>query len=320
MRMAVLGIAAIASVASLAAAVPSIDVWAKVPLVMPPSWMPDDWDRNVFPGNAANLDAGNRRNFQQDMLQITPLTLWAVANYNGAPAESYGLTMIWAAAVRSCERGGQMVDDLSGEFGDRNRGRAAIAQSQKDLKAWAATQPKEMTLYFTAKLGQWNQNTGAFPLQEARMATTIRPKLIERDGFVWNGANIELGNDQNGPTINHFQSSLTEPACLSRDGRTLYKFPRLSQWWIVFGDAYIGFGGIPAWRSREYMPPVKLSREAAAALAQRNPQRKVEVAVTFVPAGTSYNDGRNQYYVRAKFKKVEVTDALTDAVLVSKTY
>lgn len=298
----------------------SLEEWASVPLVMPTSWMPADWDANVFPSNESNLDAGNRRNFRQDMLQTTPLPLWAVANYNGGWAESTALVWTWAAAIRSCDRGGQIVDDLAGEFGDRNRGQAALVQSQKDLKAWAATQPKELTLYFTARLGQWNQATGAFPIQNADTATTLRPKLIERDGYVGAGANVEFWQDENGQSINHFQSSLSEPSCISRDGKTLYKFPRMSQWWVVFGDAYIGFGGIRSYRSHEYLPPIRLSREAAAAFVQRNPQRRVEMAVTFVPAGSSFNDGRNQYTVRAKFKKVEVSDTVDGSLLVSKTY
>lgn len=290
------------------------------PLVMPSSWMPADWDQRVYLDADPKIDPTNLRNFRQNTLMVTPLPLWAVANYNSGWVEGSVNVFTWTAAIRSCDRGGQIVDDLSGEFGDRNRGQAALAQAQKDFKAWAATQPKDITVYFNAKLGQWNQNNGTFRLQETSMVTTLPPKQIERDGFIWHGGNVEFWHDQAGQAINHFQSSLAEPSCISRDGLTRYKFPRLSQWWIVFGDAYVGFGGITSYRSRAYLPPIAMSREAAAAFAQRNPQRKVEVAVTILPGGTSFNNGRNQYFVRAKYKQVVVTDALNGAALVSKTY
>ena len=288
-------------------------------LAMPPSWMPADWDRNVFPGNDVNLDARNRADFQKTMLNTTPFILWAVA-HNASITESYTPVWAWTTGIRSCARGGQMVDDLSGEFGDRNRGVAALVQARKEFAAWAATQPSDITMYFAAQLGTWNQATSSFSLQNLDLATTFPVAQAERDGTVWDGASVHLWGDQNGQAISDIQATLTAPACMSKDGRTRYRFERQSQWWVTFGDAYIGYGGITSYRKRAFLPPIRMSRDAAAAFAQRNPQRKVEMSVTFVPAGRGFNNGRNQFFTPAKYKKIEIVDAVTRAVLVSQNY
>lgn len=288
-------------------------------LVMPPSWMPANWDRTVHVGSGEPQDEKGRLNAQQNMLNITPFILWAVAN-DTLVTEAFEPIWVWYTAIRSCERGIQMSGDLAGEFGNRERGKAALIQARSELKTWARTQPAEMTLYFPAMLGQWNETTGAFPLQSPGGATTLKPKDI---AFVYpytDGAIVSLYGDKNGQAINYFQASLAAPQCASKDQTKIYKFERMSQWWVVFGDADRGMGGLTNYKTRAMLPPVKMTREQAAALAQRNPERKVVVAVTFVPAGPSFVKGTDQSAIRAKYRQVTVTDALDESVLASQAY
>jgi len=303
---------------SQAAPAPQIEAPADG-LIMPPSWMPADWDRNVYPGSGAPGDAESIRRGRQTMLNTVPFTLWAVAN-DTLVTEAFEPIWVWYAAIRSCDRGIQMTEDLAGEFGDRARGKAALTQARNELKAWAAKQPSDMTLYFTAKLGQWNEADGGFRLQEWSHATTLKPQAIEAGDPYFDGARVELWSDRTGQAINHFQASLTAPQCVSKDRTKVYKFERMSQWWVVFGDVDRGMGGLADYKSRAMLPPITLTRDDAAALAQRNPQRKVVVAVTFAPVGSSFVKGIDQSAIRAKFRQVTVTDALDGSVLASKSY
>ena len=288
-------------------------------LVMPPSWMPADWDRNVHGLGGKPMKADTEREFRQRMVAVTPFILWAVAN-DTLVTEAFEPIWVWYTAIRSCERGIQMSEDLAGEFGDRARGKAALTQARNELKAWAATQPRDMTLYFTAKLGQWNAADGSFQLQTPGVATTLKPQDLETRAPYYDGAVVELWRDGTRQAINHFQASLATPQCASTDGSKIYKFNRMSQWWVVFGDADEGVAGLVDYKSRELLPAITLTRDAAAALAQRNPERKVIVAVTFAPVGSSFFKNSDQSAIRAKFRQVTVTDALDGSVLASKNY
>lgn len=295
----------------------------ELPLIPSPSWMPADWDQKVFPG-AERLGlqpAEDIRKWRQQMIQTVPITLWAVAN-DTLVDEKFEPIWVWWTALRSCQKGIQMTDDLAGEFGDRERGKAALTTARAELKAWAATQPKDMTMNFTAELGQWNDATGAFMMQNLSNATTLKPKDVEAIDPYFFGANVELWSDVKAgrQAINHFQASLLAPECVSADGKMVYKFEKMSQWWVVFGDVDRGMGGLPLYKSRELLPGIVMTREAAAAFAQRNAKRKVEVAVTFEPVGSSFVKGIDQSAIRAKFKQVTVTDALDGSVLATQTY
>src|SRR3546814_52289 len=98
-------------------------------LVMPPSWMPADWDRNVHGLGGKPMKADTEREFRQRMVAVTPFILWAVAN-DTLVTEAFEPIWVWYTAIRSCERGIQMSEDLAGEFGDRARGKAALTQAQ----------------------------------------------------------------------------------------------------------------------------------------------------------------------------------------------
>lgn len=306
-------------VAADVAATPLAETPTPAGLAMPPSWMPADWDRNVYLGSGEPLDAEGVRRARQNMLGTVPFILWAVA-HDTLVTEAFEPIWVWYTALRSCERGIQMSDDLAGEFGNRERGKADLTQARNDLKAWAATQPAEMTLYFTANLGQWNEASGAFPLQQLGSATTLHPKDITYVGPYLDGATVELWTDRTGQAINHFQASLAAPQCATKDKTKVYKFERMSQWWVVFGDVDRGMGGLANYKDHAMLPAIRMTREQAAALAQRNPQRKVVVAVTFAPVGSSFVKGTDQSAIRARYRQVTVSDALNDSVLVSKTY
>lgn len=291
-------------------------------LIPSPSWMPADWDQKVFWG--AERDGvqppEDIRKWRQQMIFTVPFTLWAVSN-DTLVDERFEPIWVWWTALRSCQKGIQMSDDLGGEFGDRARGKAALTTARNELKAWAATQPKDITLYFTATLGQWNEATGNFPMHGFSHATTLKTKDAMSFDPYFDGATVEAGSDAQGiTTINHFQASLHAPECVSADGKMVYKFEKMSQWWVVFGDVDRGAGGLANYKTRESFPEFKMTREQAAALAQRNPERKVEIAATFVPVGSSFVKGTDQSAIRAKFTKVTITDALDGSVLATRTY
>jgi hypothetical protein len=291
-------------------------------LVPSPSWMPADWDQNVF-GGAEYIDtqpAEDLLRWRQTMIFTVPITLWAIAN-DTLVDERFEPIWVWYTALRSCEKGIQMTEDLAGEFGDRERGKAALTTARNELKAWAATQPKEITLYFTAELGQWNERTGNFPLRNFSDATTIPTKQALQFDQYFEGANVEAAPDADGVTrINHFQASLLAPECLSKDKTKIYKFEKLSQWWVIPGDVERGAGGLVNYKERAAMPLLTMTREQAAAYAQRNPERKVEVSVTLAPMGESIVKGTDQSAIRTKIVRGSITDFNDGTVLVNQTY
>src|SRR3546814_20243429 len=106
------------------------------------------------------------------MVAVTPFILWAVAN-DTLVTEAFEPIWVWYTAIRSCERGIQMSEDLAGEFGDRARGKAALTQARHELKAWAATQPRALNLHLPPKLGQLNPPDDSYHLQQPGDATTL---------------------------------------------------------------------------------------------------------------------------------------------------
>lgn len=304
-----------------AAAVPAAEPGA-LPLIPSPSWFPADWDQNVYSGaDYPNQPPDVKRQQRQYMIFTAPITLWAVA-HDTLVDERFEPIWVWYAALRSCEKGIEMSEDLGGEFGNRERGKASLTQARNELKAWAATQPQELTMYFGAELAQWDETTGNFMMQNLTKATTIRLKDALSVDPYFDGASVELWSDfkVRRQAINHFQASLAAPDCISKDGKMVYKFQKDSQWWVVFGDVDRGAGGLPLYKSHELLPAINMTRENAAAFAQRNPQRKIEVAVTFTPAGSSFVKGIDQSAVRNNFKQVTIYDALDGSVLASETY
>jgi len=294
----------------------------ELPLFQSPSWFPADWDQNVYSGaDYPNQPPDVKRRQKQYMIFTAPITLWAVA-HDTLVDEKFEPIWVWYAALKSCEKGIEMSEDLGGEFGNRERGRASLTQARNELKAWAATQPQEITLYFSANLGQWNETTGNFMMQNLSKATTIRVKDAESIDPYFDGATVELWSDgkQGRQAINHFQASLAAPECISKDGSMVYKFQKQSQWWVVFGDVDRGAGGLANYKSREFMPAINMTREQAAAFAQRNPERKIEVAVTLTPLGSSFVKGIDQSAIRNKFKQVTIYDGLDGSVLAQQTY
>lgn len=288
-------------------------------LIVPASWMPADWDRDVYAGSGEQLDDQAIRRARQGMLNTVPFTLWAVAN-DSRVTEAFEPIWVWYAAIRSCARGIELSEDLAGEFGNRDRGKMGLTRARDELKRWAATQPRDMTLYFSATLGEWNAERGTFQLGSLSKATTLKPGDVESIDPYFDGANVELWSDRSGQAINHFQASLVAPQCASADRTKVYKFQRQSQWWVVFGDVDRGMGGLPDYKSRAMLPAIAMTRERAADFAQRNRERKVIVAVTFAPAGSSFVKGIDQSAIRAAFRKVTITDPTDNSVLVAKEY
>lgn len=286
-----------------------------------PNWLPSDWDRGALPLQDFNLDAENLRIRRNHMVLTAPLVVWAMAN-DTTKDENYQPVWVWLAALRSCERAIQLVDDLSGEFGDRARGAATLTAVRNELMAYAATQPPEITMHYATKLGQWNEKTGNFPLQGLANASNVDPVEAERamgDNFI-PGANVLYYTDSEGQGLAGFDAGTDTIECLSADKQKIHKFWRESAYAVRFGDVDRGMGGLPLYKSYERLPDFGMSREQAAAFAQRNPERKVLVAVTFGPAGSAFVEGIDHSAVRGKLINITIKDALDGSVLATKTY
>lgn len=288
-------------------------------LAIPPSWMPDDYDPRFYVGAGSALGPDAALAARQNMLNTVPFILWAVA-HDDRLTEAFEPIWVWYTALRSCDRGIQLSEDLAGEFGDRERGKAALTQARKDLQVWAAKQPAELTLYFPARLGQWDAQNQAFALEQVGQGTPVRSKVAEKAGGYVMGATMQLWTDRGAQAINHLQAAIAAPQCVSADGSRVYTFDRRSQWWVVFGDADRGMGGLVNYRSRAMLPRIAMSRDAAADFARRNPERGVELAVTFAPAGSTFVSGTDQSAIRARLVSVTVTDTQDEAVLATQQY
>lgn len=288
-------------------------------LAVTSAWMPRDWDGDVYQGAGQLSDDEAIRKARQNMINTLPLTLWAVAN-DTLVTEAFEPIWVWYTAIRSCERGIALSEDLAGEFGNRERGQAGLVAARSDLRKWAATQPTELTASFSARLGQWNAASGAFPIQQAGKATTLKPRDAARFDPFHDGATVEMWSESTRHGINHLQVSLLAPQCVSPDGQMIHKFEKMSQWWIIFGDAERGMGGLVRYNKRAFLPEIRMSREQAAAFAQRNPERRVDVAITFGPAGSSFIKYTDQSAIRAALQEAVITDALDGTVLARQTY
>jgi hypothetical protein len=290
-------------------------------LLKPPSWFPADWDQNAYRGAEPGYQPDLIHNLRQELMQTAPFTIWAVA-HDTLIDEKFEPVWVWWTALRSCERGIQMSQDLAGEFGDRERGKAALTTARNELKTFAATQPAEITMYFTANLGQWNETTGNFPLTNLGRAYNINALEVEKvaDFAFVDGAEVLLYSDGKGQTISQLRASISNVQCVAPDQQTYYKFSRDSQWYVVFGEAERGMGGQINWKSRPPAPSFNMTRDQAAAFAQRNPERKVMVAVTFGPGGDSFVQSIDHSAIRAKLSNVTITDALDNSVLATKAY
>lgn len=296
---------------------------------MPPAWMPGDWDDNAFRGDAYgntsfSLEGKLLHSLRQEMQLTTPFTLWAVA-HDGLIDERYEPVWVWWTALRSCERGIAMSEDLAGEFGDRSRGQAALSDARQALKAFAASQPPEFTLHFMVQLGKWNETTGNFPLATALWhgAANIDARQVERqvEQLSPKGATVMLGSDRDGNwQLREVQAPTSDIACVSADGQRLYRFSRQSQWFVVFGDAQPGMGGLIDHRAPAAVPAPNMDRAAAAAFSQRNPERRAMVSISFTPGGPGFVAGTRHSVVRAVLRRAVVIDAVDGTTLAERDY
>ncbi|MDQ2702180.1 MAG: hypothetical protein M3Y70_05075 [Pseudomonadota bacterium] len=292
-------------------------------LLIAPDWMPEDWDRNVYRGaNPANTPEQEHHLRQQHQL-ATPLLVWSLAHY-GAIDERFQPAWVWWTALRSCERGIRLSDDLAGEFGDRARGEAALVSARKELKAFAATQPDDITLYFSAELGRWDERAGTFPLIVPNPGWSIDARQVERldDEPFLQGASAVIADSLENDGFRHLlelHAVQSDMSCVSADRSTTHTFSLQSTWYVVFGT--LRNGSVDGYSSNTRLPGVDATREQAAAIARRNPERKVMVAVTFgaeeAPAPTFRETILS---VHGVLRKVVVTDAVDGSTLATKTY
>jgi len=297
------------------------DAGAGVGLMMPPAWFPKDWDKGAYRGAEPGIAPDLRRRLRQELMLTEPFLLWAAAHDQGID-EKFEPAWVWWTALRSCARGIQMSEDLGGEFGDRERGRASLTVARDELKAFAAAQPADITMYFAAQLGQWNAQTGSFALGGLGRAYTINALEVEKsvDELFRGGSKVELYADANGQALSGIFAYGTGLQCVAADGGSYYRLGPQRNWQVVFGDVEAGMGGLLYQKSRPILPAVSMTREEAAAFAARNAERKVMVAVTFGPHPRGLPGTANVSQVWAVLRRAEITDALGGAVLATRTY
>lgn len=290
-------------------------------LLMPPNWFPKDWDKGAYRGAQPDTQPELRHTLQQELMLTEPFRLWAVANDQGID-EKFEPAWVWWTALRSCERGIQMSEDLGGEFGDRERGKASLTTASNELKAFAAAQPADITMYFTAKLGQWNAQTGNFGLGELGRAWNINALEVEKsvDELFPGGTSVQLYTDANGQALSELFAYGTGVQCVAADGGSYYQLGPQRNWKVVFGEIESGMGGLLYQKSRPVLPAVNMTREEAAAFAGRNSERKVMVAVTFGPHSRGLSGTANVSQVWAVLRKAEISDAQDGTVLATRMY
>lgn len=292
-------------------------------LLVAPNWMPRDWDPNVYRGaNPANTPEQDHHLRQQHQL-ATPLLVWSLAHYS-AIDERFQPAWVWWTALRSCERGIRVSDDLAGEFGDRARGEAALVSARKELKAFAATQPDDITLYFVAELGRWDERAGTFPLIVPNPGWSIDARQVERLGdepFLQGASAViadSLENDGSRRLL-ELHAAQSDISCVSADRSTTHTFSLQSTWYVVFGA--LRNGSVDGYSGNTRLPGVDATREQAAAIARRNPERKVMVAVTFGAEEEPAPSFRETILsVHGVLRRVVVTDAVDGSTLATKTY
>lgn len=282
-------------------------------LLAPPGWMPEDWDMDAY-GGSIHLADRNRPDYvldrRRDVQLNVPFTLWALA-HDTVIDESFEPVWVWWTALRSCERGIGMMEDLAGEFGNRERGRTALTNARNEFKQFAATQPAQMTLYLTATLGQWDGTSSSFPLDKFGRASTIDAREVRRErGYTDAGAELETYVGPHSAGKQHLTRIRTpygaDFACVSGDGKTGYDFRRQANWTVEFGE----------FQQAPLLPAVNMAREQAAEFSRRNPEREVMLSLAFGASTPSPGQER----VTGVLRKVVVTDMVDGSVLAEQAY
>jgi hypothetical protein len=199
----------------------------------------------------------------------------------------------WYGLVENCADGMRVVDDLSTEFGDRARGRAALVDARNRLRSWASTKGNVLSLYFPAILGPYDQQSQSFAPSRIADPTTdpSRIKFGPTITPLFNvGATIAMG-PMLAPTKITGQSNVA----MCPDAKFGFKsYP--ASWSIELKPTGPARGGFePAID----FPPIRMSPSAAQAYVAKHPQRAIvyEVQLRLSPQRGSL-DGTLHLFIK----------------------
>jgi hypothetical protein len=239
-------------------------------LARPSAWFPSDWDDKTVAQTGTDQDKANFN---------VPLQLFALGNDDQLD-EAFQPAWVWWTALRSCEKGAQLVEDLAGEFGDRARGAASLTAARKDIADWASKQPKQLTISFTANLGSWDAGSGMFPIGSVGPAMTVDPVKADEavKGFRIVAGRASVQNSQDGSYISNVIAQDTHLQCPGKTEGTLQSINMQLSTQLHFGTPVTQYGQV-RFVDPPKLPELKMDRDAAAAFAESNPERKVVVSV-----------------------------------------
>jgi hypothetical protein len=241
-----------------------------------PWWNPA-WDSTTH-----FLDQGTPT---EPSLQSDPLDLRDVAAFrafvigNSPEAINNDDSFAWASMVENCAAGFQMINDLSEEFGDRARGRAAMRDVKARLKTWASSKSDTLSVYFPAHLGEYAQDTQAFKLTYIGRPTTDQSRIKFRPTGVMSGNLIATGPQQNPKSIWGQRGFVfcVDPA----NSKRMLRYASSTN--VVL---YLDGGSVTSdQRTGIHFPPVRMSLSEAQQYASKFPNRGViyEVQIRLSP-------------------------------------
>lgn len=283
------------------------------PLVMPASWWPKEWDTKAHPMGRSE-STGDKKQLQasrQELIQKLPTYFYMMGN-DSLLDEGMQPLWIWWAAIKDCKKAEQIVSDLTTEFGDRQRGASELKAAYDGFKAWAKTQPNEVTLYFKAELSDWNQSTGAFSYGTTHAAVLHDPSKIDLPGRGQNmrGASVSIGTyGEQANALSFIMAHSTRVECSTEDGKSYFTHEPGVTWVLRFGTPKPGWGNSASFSNAPKLPQVVMDRETAAAFAQSNADRSVQVALTVAMGEGSWTGDNGRSVDRpGVLKSAVVTD------------
>jgi hypothetical protein len=261
----------------------SVSTSASSPVPAPHWWNPN-WGQRTLSipdaGGYNSYQSAARSDNRWHTLSTAPFDFYMLANSPDIGPD-FQPPWAWAALFRNCASGSALVDDLTTEFGNRQRGAATIASVRQEFLTWAATQPQTLTLYLRVRLGQWNSGSGNFEIAPGSTGDVFVTRMAALASATGNAGNFQgLAAETDGTTSNAFrlryvkQYAAEQAICPSSDGGLVWT-DSMVVWQLNFGpDPAQSFDrGVP-------LPAVQMTSNQAQAFVARDPERIVIYEIT----------------------------------------
>ncbi len=281
------------------------------PLVVPASWWPKDWDKTlVTEGNSFihETDAKKVQAMRQRMVSSQGLRLFLLAHTPEYGPE-FQPVWVWYSAIKSCTGAQKIIDDLTTEFGDTARAATALQAAHDDFTAWAAGQPKELTISGYAKLGAWMEADESFQYDSGFTMWMTDP---DQAAFTQNyGIGVYTYTPQNAPSqLASINVPFQNVWCPSEDGKSAVEYNPGVQWDLKFGELHpvAVSGPNPGFVNYPELPLVKMTRDEARQFAETQPDRLVKMSITFTASDKRWRNSPSTVHGLLKTIKVTSVD------------